>query len=101
MKIAVAANSQDSNAQVAMQAARATFYLIYEDGELLDVVPNPYSTIDRGAARWASELLQQQGVELLVAGEFGSRFVELLEEININTMTGSGAVSKMVQELPV
>lgn len=98
MKIAIAANSQDPNAAVCMHAARAPYYLIYDDGALLDVISNPYCSVERGAAPRAAELLREQGVESLVAGEFGDRFIAKLEEQNITPLQGVGLVSKMIQE---
>ena len=100
MKIAIAANSNDSDAEVSAHAARALFYLIYdENGTLLDAITNPYSSVERGAAPRAAQLLQEHGVESLVAVEFGGRFVAVLEEHNITTVLGSGPVSKMVKEM--
>lgn len=100
MKIAVAANNQNSDAQVAMHAARAPFYLFYDEkGTLLDAIANPYSEVERGAAPRAAQLLQEHSVNTLVAGGFGDRFVTLLEDNNINAVTGNGLVSKVIQEM--
>ena len=101
MKTAIAANTQNKDARVAMHAARAPFYLIYEGGVLLDTIKNPYSAIDRGAAPRAAQLLQEQGVESLVAGEFGDRFIDLLKENNIAPVVGNGPISKVIQDIPV
>ena len=100
MKIAIAANTLDSDAQVSAQAARAPFYLFYdENGAFLEAITNPYSSVERGAAPRAARLLQEHDVDTLVAGEFGGRFVDLLEENNINTVLGSGPISKAIQQV--
>ncbi len=100
MKIAIAANTRDSGALVAMHAARAPFYLFYdEEGTLLDVIVNPYSSIERGAAPRVAHMLQEHGIETLVAGEFGGKFITLLEENNINIVPGSGLVSEVIKEV--
>lgn len=100
MKIAIAANSQDSDAQVSAHAARAPFYLFYdENGTFLDSIANPYNSVERGAAPRAAQLLQEHGVDKLVAGEFGDRFVAKLEEHNITAVLGNDSVSKVIQQV--
>lgn len=100
MKIAIAANTRDSGALVAMHAARAPFYLFYdEEGTLFDAIVNPYDSIERGAAPRVARLLQEHGVETLVAGEFGGKFITLLEERKINIAPGSGLVSEVIKEV--
>ena len=100
MKIAIAANTQDSHAQVSAHAARAPFYLLYdENGTFLDSIANPYSSVERGAAPRAAQLLQEHGVDTLVAVEFGDRFVAKLEEHNITAVLGGDSVSKAIRQV--
>jgi len=48
MKIAVAADTTNTDAPVSMHAARAPCYLVYnENGELLDTITNPYHSVER------------------------------------------------------
>jgi predicted Fe-Mo cluster-binding NifX family protein len=44
-------------------------------------------------------MLQEHGIETLVAGEFGGKFITLLEESNINIVPGSGLVSEVIKEV--
>ena len=100
MKIAIAAMTPDVDAGIAKHSARAPFYLLFdEQGEMLEVVPNPFSGVDRGAAPQAALLLADKGVTLLVAGDFGPRFVSELEERGIDHIERSGQVSDSVRQL--
>ncbi|MGD8571483.1 MAG: NifB/NifX family molybdenum-iron cluster-binding protein [Gammaproteobacteria bacterium] len=102
MKIAIAVNSQGSDAQVSAHAARAPFYVLYdENGTFLESIENPYSSVERGAAPRAAQLLQEHGVNTLVAGEFGDRFIAKLEEHNIAAVLSNGLVCNVIQQVLV
>ena len=97
MKIAVAADTNNTDASVSMHAARAPYYLLYDEkGKLLDVIRNPFSGVERGAAPGAAELLVTQGVNTLVAGECGGRFTELLANHNITLVIAQGTAANAV-----
>ena len=100
MKIAIAATSADINAMVDMHAARAACYLLFDDqGELLEVLANPYSEVTRGAAPKVTQLLVENGVALLAAGEFGPKFEAELEMNNIRHIQKSGVVVDLIREI--
>jgi len=100
MKIAVAANGKDSGADVSSHAARAPFFLVYdENGKFLDCIDNPYSSVERGAAPRVAPLLKMHGIGILVAADFGGRFVAELEENNIATIKSNGPASEAIQKL--
>jgi hypothetical protein len=55
MKIAIAAMTPDVDFLIAKYGARAPFYLLFdEQGEMLEVVCNPFAGVDRGAAPQAA-----------------------------------------------
>jgi len=100
MKIAIAAMTPDVDSMVAKHSAQAPFYLLFdEQGEMLEVVSNPYAGVDRGAAPQAALLLADNGVTLLVAGDFGARFVSELKEKGIEHIQRSEQVSEIVRQL--
>lgn len=100
MKLAIAAMTPDVDSRIAKHSARAPFYLLFdEQGEMLEVVSNPFAGVDRGAAPQAALLLADQGVTLLAAGDFGPRFVSELEERGIDHIRQSGQVSESVRQL--
>jgi len=102
MKIAITAMTPDVDSRIAKHSARAPFYLLFdEQGEMLEVVSNPFAGVDRGAAPQAALLLADKGVTLLAAGDFGARFVSELEEKGIDHIQRSGQVSEIVRQLLV
>lgn len=99
MKIAIAAATQTLNAQVVMHAARAPYYLLLDTKrDLYEVLENPVAEIERGAGPKAASFLLQQGVEMVVAGEFGYRFRAELEENGITCEERSGNVADVIAE---
>ena len=98
MKIAIAADTASTDASISMQAARAPCYLVFdEDGMLLDTIMNPYNAAEHGVAPRIAHLLQEQQINTLVAGEFGERFIELLQENNISAVIAQGTVSNAIK----
>ena len=100
MKIAIAAEAADPTAQIARHGARAPYYLIYDhNGTLLATIENPYVDIERGAAPKAAQLLKQEGVDELIAGEFGGQFVIELEALDIRAVSATGHVDGVIQDV--
>ncbi len=97
MKIAIAAEGQDFNAQVSYHGARAPYYLIIDEkGNLLKAVRNPYSKGEQGAGPKAAHLLIQHGVELVVAADFGGRFIGELEAAGVQLVQKTGMVADII-----
>jgi predicted Fe-Mo cluster-binding NifX family protein len=99
MKIAIAATTQALDAQVERHAARAPYYVLLDTKrDLYEVLANPVTDIDRGAGPRAASFLVQQGVEMVVAGEFGYRFRADLEENGITCEERSNTVADVIAE---
>ncbi|MEJ2141028.1 MAG: NifB/NifX family molybdenum-iron cluster-binding protein [Gammaproteobacteria bacterium] len=100
MKIAIAAEGQDINAQVSQRGARAPYYLVFDaNGKMVEVLSNPYSNVDRGAGPKAAHLLVQQGITLAVAADFGGRFVGELEDNGVQLIQKAGIVSGVINDV--
>ena len=100
MKIAIASDKSDVDADVSMHGARATYYLIYDDsGNLGQKLENPFATIDRGAGPQVASFLADSGVEEVVAGDFGSRFEMHLEDLGIKTTRHVGKISDAIKHM--
>ena len=98
MKIAVAADNSSTDAPISTRAARAPFYLLYDEhGQFLSAIENPFSNTERGAAPRTTELLLTHEVTILVAGEFGERFLELLQDNNISPVVAQGTASNAIK----
>ncbi len=83
MKIAVAAESKSEDDLVSSVYGRANFFLIFEDGNMVKVISNPFKMGGGGAGFGVSQMLAKEGVELVVAGKFGGNVVDFLAEKNI------------------
>ncbi|NOQ69999.1 MAG: hypothetical protein GQ573_07825 [Gammaproteobacteria bacterium] len=100
MKIAIAATSQETDAQIAMQGARTPYYLFFDtEHDSFETLPNPASVIERGAGRQAGAFLISRGVDKVVAGDFGPKFRAELEGSGIICTEMTGTVSKIIAEL--
>jgi predicted Fe-Mo cluster-binding NifX family protein len=100
MKIAIAATSAGTEAQVAMQGARAPYYqLLDTDSGLSEALPNPVSQVERGAGPQAAAFLISRGVDKVVAGDLGPKFRVELEDGGIVCMEKTGTISEVIAEL--
>lgn len=100
MTLAIAAIEPKLNAQVALHAARAPYYLLFdEQGNLLDSLENPFVQVDQGAAPRAALFLSDNGVTLLAAGDFGPRLISELEQRGISNVLKTNLVSDALEEL--
>ena len=100
MKIAIAATSSETEAQVSMRGARAAYYLFYDTvSGLFEAISNPVSQAERGAGPQAAAFLISRGVDKVVAGDFGPKFRAELESGDIACVEKTGTVSEVVAEL--
>ena len=70
-----------------------------EKGHLQQAIANPCANAERGAGPKAAQFLLQQGVQILVAGEFGGRFVAELEADGIQQVQMAGQVADVITEV--
>jgi len=79
-KIAVAAEGKTAAARVSGLAARAPYFLIFdESGKLLEAVDNPYKAAKGGAGTSVVPFLAQKGASVVVAGEFGENMTQAMK----------------------
>jgi predicted Fe-Mo cluster-binding NifX family protein len=94
MKIAVASEGKDENAQVSAVSGRAPYYLIFEDGKLVKALPNPFKTGGGGAGLGVAQMLGNEGVNLIISGEFGSNMQAMCDEKNIKVKVVEGKTAR-------
>ena len=100
MKIAVAASSKTAKASVSNMAAKCPYYLIFNNkGELIEVIDNPYSDASGGAGPSAANFLAQRGVTIVIAGNFGSKMINTLENKGITHFEFKGRVDDAVKRV--
>ncbi|MBW2965980.1 NifB/NifX family molybdenum-iron cluster-binding protein [Candidatus Woesearchaeota archaeon] len=96
MKIAVASEGKNKNAEVSQRGGRAPYYLIFEDKKLIETIKNPFATGAGGAGFSVAYMLADKKVDLVIAGKFGGNMESALKEKGIKFKEESG---KKVEEV--
>ena len=98
--IAVASLDRTEKSQISDRAARAPYYLFFdESGKLLEVSVNPFYDSARSAGPKVANLLVGKNATIVVAQDFGSKMITALDKEGINYYRVSGIVKKAVEEL--
>ncbi len=99
MKIAIAATSAETDAQVDQRGARAPYYQFFDtETGLSETLPNPVAEDERSAGPQAAAFLISKGVDKVVAGDFGPRFSAELEKAGIVCIQKTGTISVVMAE---
>jgi predicted Fe-Mo cluster-binding NifX family protein len=81
MRIAVAALKKKEDSEIATQAGRAPFYLVFDDsGTLVETLKNPFSKGGGGAGFGVAKMLADSGIDTVVAGKFGQNMQSAFRE---------------------
>ncbi len=83
MKKVIASTGKDETSEVSPVGGRAPYFLIYENGKLIETVKNPFAIGGGGAGFAVAKMLKNKGVGVIVAGHFGEKMVDALEEKGI------------------
>lgn len=99
MKIAIGAMDKNIESDVAKQAGRAPFYLIFDEaGELVETIKNPFSRGGGGAGPGVAKMLADQSIDKIIAGKFGDRVILALGEREVDFEERKGIVQDIIQE---
>jgi len=100
MKIAIASLGEDKQSQISDQAARAPYYLIFnEKGELLETLKNPFSVGGGGAGFAAAKMLADKEINLVIANNFGPNMIGALEERGLKFEEKTGKIEEIIKDL--
>ena len=89
---------QDS--EVGDQAGRAPFYLVFDEkGTLLETVNNPFSRGGGGAGFGVAKMLADKEVNLAVAGQFGEKIIQAMNERGLRVFEYTGTVGEALAAL--
>ncbi len=92
MKIAIAALSDQEDSEISQQAGRSPFYLIFENGTLVETIKNPFRMGGGGAGFGVAKVLKDKKVELVIAGAFGPNMESAMSSYGINFKEKTGTV---------
>ncbi len=100
MRIAVAALKKKENSEIATQAGRAPFYLVFdESGTLVETLQNPFSRGGGGAGFGVAKMLADKGVDTVVAGKFGENMLDAFKERGLFSHEKEGSVLDAVRNI--
>ncbi len=98
MKIAVASASQEKDAAINEQAGRTPFFLFFDDkGNFLEALENPARDQSRRAGPSAALFLADKDVTLVIAGNFGDKMKQVLDEHHIQYVAKTGTADIVVK----
>ncbi len=96
---AVAATGKDIHSQVSKVAARAPYYIFFdEENRLLGAERNPHAEATRGAGVKAADYLGKKKVQKIIAGQFGQKMLSRLQTHNIQAIRGQGSVIDILKK---
>jgi predicted Fe-Mo cluster-binding NifX family protein len=99
VRIAVAAEAEQAEAPVSAVAARAPHILVFDaTGSLVDSQPNPVAANPGGAGPALAAWLAERKVGTLIAGDFGAKLAQALNERKIRMVTASGPAALAVKK---
>lgn len=98
---AVAAEGSDTAAVISKLAGISPFFHLYaENGDAVEVVPNPYLDLEFGTGPAAARLLAEKGVIVLVARKIpGPKMMEVLDQSGVRVVRRIGTVEDVAGEL--
>ena len=96
MKIAIAANGNNLDAQISEMGGRAPYYLILEDNQLKESITNPFARGGGGAGWSVAHMLAGKGVELVILGKIGPNMASALTEKDIKIKIATGAIKDIL-----
>jgi len=98
MKIAVASEGKDESSKVSLMGGRAPYYLIFENGKLVETIKNPFA-VGGGGAGWSiAYMLAEKKVDLVICGKIGHNMETALKEKGIKFQEAEGEVKEIYKK---
>jgi len=100
-KFAIAADGDQSSAEIAKLAGIAPFFHLYDiNGNLLEVLPNPHLNMEYGIGPACAATLADMGVTVLIARKIpGPKMDDVLKAREVRLARRLGTVQDVVNEL--
>ncbi len=98
MKIAIASLGQDPNSEVSPQAGRAPYYLIFENGELVEAWKNVFSVGGGGVGLAIAKVMADKNVGKVISSNFGEKMKDALKEKGIDFEEKTGVIKDIVEK---
>ncbi len=99
MIAAIASESNNAKGRISSMGGRAPYYLIFEDGNLKEVVENPFARGGGGAGFAVPQMLAEKGVEVVVVGRIGPNMKATLAELGIRGVELEGTIKEGLEAI--
>jgi len=91
--IAAASDSKEATGQISRVAARAAYFLVFDqDGNLLETVSNPHADAAGGSGPSTAKFLADKNIKVVIAGRFGAKMANALKAANIQYIEKQGII---------
>jgi len=97
MRIAIASLGKNEDSEISNEAGRAPFYLIFEDGKLVETLKNIFRFGGGGSGISVAKMLSDNKVKKVIAGKFGPNVKTFFEEKNIEVIEKTGKVLEVLK----
>lgn len=84
MKIAIASLDKSINSEISPQTGRSPYFLIFKDGELVEVWKNVFGIGGGGAGVSIAKIMSEKGVDKIIGGNIGENMAQALKDKNID-----------------
>ncbi len=102
MKIAIAAENKNLESQLSQAGGRAPYYLIFENGSLIEAYKNPFAVGGGGAGWSVAHVLAEKGVDKVVLGKIGENMAQALHDANIEyTVMEPRPINEILKDLKI
>lgn len=96
--IAVASDSRETTGRISGVAARAAYFLFFDNNEiLLETVANPHANVSGGAGPRVANFLADKQIKIVIAGRFGTKMSNALSVENIEYLEKQGKITDEVK----
>jgi len=96
MKIAIASLDKDINSEVSPQAGRAPYYLIFDNGELIESWKNVFAVGGGGVGSAVAKIMVDKNVEKVISGKFGEKMKTALTEKGVSFEEKKGIIKDII-----
>lgn len=90
MRIAIASEGKEETSMIGQRGGRAPYYLIFEDGKLVEAFKNPFAVGGGGAGWSVAHVMDEKGINLVIAGRIGPNMETALRQKGIKSKELSG-----------
>ena len=102
MKIALSSLGRDVNSKLSEVFGRCPYFIFAEIEnskiQTVEAIENISAKQQGGAGISAAQMVAENKVDVVIAGTFGPRALDVLKQFNIRVFKGSGLIKEVIKE---